>query len=441
MSVIKRNIKHALDDRKLGRAVLNSCLLSMEKRDEVISELDDLDTVRKTARAIRQRSLDDNQALLEQFRTSFEGTGGKLHYAVTAEAASRIVVNILLRAGARQGVKAKSMVTEEIELSRALRKAGIDAVESDLGEYIVQLAGERPSHITAPALHRSKESIGRLFADKLGVPYTDDPQELTGIARQELRQRYLKAEFGISGVNFVVAETGHVVVVENEGNGRLGAALPRVFIAVTGIEKVIGSLTDLAPLLTLLPRSATGQRITAYVNMLLPERDDADSSREFHLVLVDNGRRRTMLDPDFREMLLCIRCGACLNICPVYRSVGGHVYDSVYPGPMGAVLSNLLGSQPLMHSELPYLSTLCGACREVCPVDIDLPRMLLKLRELAAKPAVDRIAAAGWGWAMSTPARMELAGRTAKTTGSIFGRMMPGGWIANTGVSFRASNR
>ncbi len=439
MSLVRRNIKRALDDRKLGRAVLNSCLLSTEKRDRLISELD-FQSTRAAARLIRQRSLDENRPLLERFKESFEKAGGRLHYALTAEAACRIVVDILLKAGALQGVKAKSMVTEEIGLGQALHRAGIDAVESDLGEYIIQLAGERPSHITAPALHRSKESIGRLFADRLKIPYTDDPQQLTEIARSVLRRRYIDAEFGVSGANFLVAETGHVVVVENEGNGRLGASLPRIFVAVTGIEKVVGGLSDLAPLLALLARSATGQRATAYVNALLPAPDVSDAPDEFHLVLVDNGRRRTMADPDFAEMLLCIRCGACLNVCPVYRSVGGHAYGSVYPGPMGAVLSNLLGPRMMMHHELPFLSTLCGACKEVCPVDMDLPGMLLKLRERAPKPAIDRVAAAGWGWAMATPARMELAGRTVRTIGRAIGAM-PAGSTVKTGMSFRGLSR
>lgn len=436
MSLIKREIHKALNDMQLREAVLSSCRRSVEKRNLTSSEIDDYEAARRRARSIRQRSIDELESLHADFRKVFEAAGGQLHYAVTAAAACRIVVDLIRKAGARRGVKAKSMVTEEIGLGEALTHNGIDAIESDLGEFIVQLAGEPPSHITAPALHRSKESIGRLFAEKLGVSYTDDPVELTGIARSILRERFVKAEFGISGANFIAADTGHVVVVENEGNGRLGAALTPLFIAVTGIDKVIPSLHDLPPLLRLLPSSATGQRITSYVNLMLPVGREDNGSQEFHVVLVDNGRRRTIEDPLMREMLLCIRCGACLNICPIYRSVGGHVYRSVYPGPMGAVLSNLLGPRPGMHMELPFLSTLCGACREVCPVDIDLPRLLLELRARASKPLAERMAAAGWLWTMSSPARLELAGRMAKTTGRLFGGVLPTGGFVKSGMSF-----
>jgi len=441
MTAVRRNIKNALADAQLGRAVLNACMLSVAKRDKAISELDDYNSIRKSARSIRLKSIDNNRKLLDQFKKSFEKLGGKLHYAVTAEAARRMIVDIILKSGAKQGVKAKSMVTEEIELGRALAAAGIDAIESDLGEFIVQLAGERPSHITAPALHKSRESIGRLFAEKLGVSYTADPKTLTVIARDYLRHRYLNAEFGISGANFIIAETGHAVVVENEGNGRLGSSLPKNFIAVTGIEKVLENLTDLSPLLKLLARSATGQRFTSYVNMLLPSQKEGNIPEQFHLVLVDNGRQEAINNAEFREMMLCIRCGACMNICPVYRSVGGHAYGSVYPGPMGAVLSNLLGDNPNQYYELPFLSTLCGACREICPVDIDIPRMLLRLRSLAPKPALEKLAAGGWNWTMSTPARMDFMGGISRFGSKIFGFAAPGGLEQTKSPSFKSAVR
>jgi len=432
-SLVKRSIKKALNDSQLTSAVLKSCLKSVNKRGETISELNDLEESRQQARAVRERSLSEISALNARFKSSFTEAGGILHYANNAVAASRIVTNILSERGLCSGVKSKSMVAEEIGLNKALEEAGIDAVESDLGEYIVQLAGETPSHITAPALHRSKESIGRLFAEKLGIKYTDDPHELTMIARKVLRKRFIEAEFGISGANFLIADTGHVIVVENESNARLGAALPEVFIAVTGIEKVLPNLKDAAPILDLLPRSATGQRASAYVNFLLPNKSKSADSQEFHLVLIDNGRSRCLEDPLMREMLLCIRCGACLNICPVYRSIGGHAYCSVYPGPMGAVLSNLLGERSMAHQELPSLSTLCGVCREICPVGIDIPRMLLELRARASKPAIEKIAAACWEWTMSSHTRLEIAGRSAK----LFSGLLPVSGILDKEPSFR----
>jgi L-lactate dehydrogenase complex protein LldF len=432
-SLVKRSINKALNDSQLTSAVLKSCLKTVEKRGKTISELDDLEESRRKARAVRERSIDELDALHSTFKSAFTEAGGILHYADTAVAASRIVTKILSEKGLRTGVKSKSMVAEEIGLNKALIDAGIDAVESDLGEYIVQLAGETPSHITAPALHRSKESIGRLFAEKLGIEYTDDPHELTMVARRILRKRFIEAEFGISGANFVIAETGHVIVVENESNARLGASLPNVFIAVTGIEKVLPKLTDAAPILDLLPRSATGQRASAYVNFLLPNKSKSSDSQEFHLVLVDNGRSHALKDPLMREMLLCIRCGACLNICPVYRSVGGHAYCSVYPGPMGAVLSNLVGERTMMHQELPFLSTLCGVCKEICPIGIDIPRMLLELRSRADKPAIEKMAAIVWEWTMSSHTRLEMASQGAK----LFSGLLPVSGVLENKSSFR----
>ncbi len=320
-------------------------------------------------------------------------------------------MGILKRHNAKSGVKSKSMVSEEIHLNYALISEGIDIVESDLGEFIVQLAGEPPSHITAPALHRSRQSIGKLFAEKLGINYTDDPEELTKIARSILRELFLRADFGIAGANLFIAETGHIVLVENEGNAQMGLSLPPLFISITGIEKVVAHLTDAATILNLLARSATGQRFTSYVHFLKPSKPNEDGPKEMHLVLLDNGRRMALMDEKLREMLLCIRCGACLNICPVYRSLGGHTYKSVYPGPMGSVLSNILGNGFVRHNELSHISTLCGVCREVCPVNIDIPQMLLEIRARSPKPLLHKSLATAWKWTMSSPQRYRLAGR------------------------------
>ena len=322
----------------------------------------------------------------------------------------------------------------------AQRGAGVrrfDVYETDLGEYIIQLAEETPSHLVAPALHKSKEDVAELFADKLGVPYDEDIVRMAGTAREVLRDKFMQADLGISGANFVVAETGTLVIVTNEGNGRLCTSAPRIHIGITGMEKVIPSMQDLAIFLRLLPRSATGQRISSYVSMITGPRreDDEDGPEEFHLVLVDNGRSRMLRDPKLREALYCIRCGACLNICPVYQRVGGHAYGWVYPGPIGAVVSPMLTG--LKESKmLPQASSLCGACREACPVKINIPRMLLELRhrtaesedpEERAPSRSERFFVRMYARLMSSPQRLSFATRM----GRIAQKLIPGrgGWI------------
>jgi len=437
MSIVKAKIRKALRDSQLKKAVLHATDHSLKVCDNILAELPDYEAARDAAREVRQRSLDNLDNLLAKFEKKFTEAGGVVHHAADPAEANKIIIKILKEHKATRGVKSKSMVSEEIHLGDALTKAGIDAIESDLGEYIVQLAGEPPSHITAPALHRSRQSIGKLFAEKLGVPYIEDPSELTQIAREKLRERFIHAQFGISGANFFVAETGHLAIVENEGNVRMGLSTPPLFIAVTGVEKVVENFTDLAPLMKLLARSATGQRFPGYLNLLRPGRPSEDGATESHVVLIDNGRRRTLADSTMREMLLCIRCGACLNVCPVYRSIGGHAYDSVYPGPMGAVLSNLLGEKEMMHAELSHLSTLCGACLEVCPVRIDLPHLLIKLRQRGDKPLPQKIFAIGWQATMTTSARFNLAGRLANASARMIPGGIPGGWMKTPAISFR----
>ncbi len=307
---------------------------------------------------------------------------------------------------------------EEIELNPHLQQAGLEVVETDLGEYIVQLAGEPPSHIIGPACHKSARQIAELFREKLGVPYTEDPETLARSARKVLRDKFRQADMGITGANFAVAQTGTIVTVTNEGNGRFVASRPRVLVAVMGMEKVIDSTADLAVLLKVLARSATGQRVSVYTNLTTGPRrpGDADGPEEFHLIVVDNGRSR-ILAGRYRQLLRCIRCGACLNACPVYRKIGGHAYASVYPGPIGKLLTPLL-EDLLRRPDFPQVSALCDACRDACAVRIDLPEMLIlmrdDLRRLNQVPLSHRLGFAAWARVMSHPRLYRLAARFAR---------------------------
>ncbi len=379
---------------------------------------------REAARRIKAHTLDHLDYYLEMLHDNVARAGGQVHFARDAAEANGIVAELARSRQVKLATKSKSMVSEELNLNRTLEGIGVEVFETDLGEYIIQLAGETPSHLVAPALHKTREQVSELFHQKLGVPLTDDIEEMARVARETLRQRFLQADLGISGANFLVAETGSLVIITNEGNGRLCTSAPRIHVGITGMEKVIPSLQDLALFLRLLPRSATGQRLTSYVSVVTGPRrsDDEDGPEEFHLVLVDNGRSRLLADPDLRESLYCIRCGACLNICPVYRKIGGHAYGWVYPGPIGAVVSpSLVGLN--QAKDLPHASSLCGACREVCPIKINIPRMLLHLRhKLAESPddaeksasAVESLAARGYAWLMSNPSALTAAGKLGR---------------------------
>jgi L-lactate dehydrogenase complex protein LldF len=337
--------------------------------------------LRTRGRAIKEHTLENLDYYLEQFAANVERHGGRVCWARDAEEANRYICELARTRGVSLAVKAKSMMSEEIELNRALASAGVEAVETDFGEYIAQLAGERPSHINMPIVHKSRADVADLFKEKLKVERTEEIKELAGIARRLLRERFAEAELGITGVNFAVAESGSVVLVENEGNIRFTTSLPRVQVALMGIEKVIPRVADLEVFLKLLPQSASGQKITAGVSVLTGVRraPHEEGPDEFHVVILDNGRTGILADPHLRESLYCIRCGACLNVCPVYRKIGGHAYGWVYPGPIGAVLTPpLIGRE--RSADLPFASTLCGACRDVCPVKIKLPEMLLHLR-------------------------------------------------------------
>ena len=378
---------------------------------------------------------------LEQFAASVERRGGKVHWAATAEEACTIILEIAQQCGARGIVKAKSMAGEEVELNHAFEAKGIHPVETDLGEFIIQLAGDRPAHIVAPAIHLTRQDVAKLFSTHLKSEPTEVPERLTAIARQALRERFARADMGISGANFLVADTGTVVLVENEGNIRFCTTAPRVHVALVGIEKLIPRFADLGVFLRLLGRSATGQKLTTYTSLLTgPRRAGEDGPDQMHVVLLDNGRIDTLADPKMREALFCIRCGACLNTCPVYRKIGGHAYGWVYSGPIGALVTPQFTSIGQAR-ELAFASSLCGACREVCPVKINIPDLLLHLRGEAQEKAPAARAKGAlmpektmmqlWAWAFSHPWIYLLGSRLARWGQFVLARS---GWIRKVPV-------
>lgn len=340
--------------------------------------------LRQAAHALRLHTLEHLDAYLVQLEQQVTAAGGVVHWARNAAEARHIVLDLARARGVQRAVKVKSMATEEIGLNHALQENGIEVWETDLGEFIIQLAGVGPSHIIVPAVHLTKEEIAELFTQKLGVSAPADPLKLCAIARTHLRQAFLSADMGISGANFLVAESGTLVIVTNEGNGRMCTTLPPLHVAVVGIDKVVPDFESLGILLKLLPRSATGQKMSAYTSFITgPRRTSPEGGpQEFHLILLDNGRTRILQDAHTRKTLLCIRCGVCLNVCPVYNHVGGHAYGFAYSGPIGAILSTqLLGVRTA--ADLPFASSLCGACAEYCPVKIPIPEILLHLRHRA----------------------------------------------------------
>lgn len=383
--------------------------------------LGDWEAWRERGRAIRAHVLAHLDYYLGQLIDQVKSRGGKVHLCETAEDAVQVIVDIARARNARSVIKSKSMVTEEIHLNKALEAIGVRAVETDLGEYIIQLAHETPSHIIAPAIHKTKKDVAELFSQVAGKPIKDDTDTLTNFARQKLREEFLTGDIGITGCNFAVAETGSVALFTNEGNGRMVTTLPPVHVVVMGMERVVPTFEDLEVMMNLLPRSGTGQKLTSYVTVITgPRREgEVDGPEEFHLVIVDNGRSRILRDPEFREALQCIRCGACLNVCPVYRQIGGHAYGWVYPGPIGAVITPLLTDDLDRWGDLPYASSLCAACAEACPVKIPLHDMLVRhrVRYVAAgkTPPAERMAFRLYKRAFTSPRRYRLAFKTAVT--------------------------
>ncbi|MDA0190544.1 MAG: LutB/LldF family L-lactate oxidation iron-sulfur protein [Proteobacteria bacterium] len=385
----KARTRAATDDAHLRQSFRSAMDFLMAKRAAQFPDDGALQRQRETAEAIRRYSLARLPELLEQLERRLTANGVHVHWAENGDEANAIIIDIARRHSAKLMVKGKSMVSEETELNHAMEAAGIDALESDMGEYIVQLDGEKPSHIIMPAIHKTKQQIARLFAEKVpGVSYTESVDALIGIGRAVLREKFMQADIGLSGVNFAVAETGTLCLVENEGNGRMCTTVPRVHVAITGIEKVVEKLEHVPPLYGLLTRSATGQAITTYFNMISGPRkpDEQDGPEEVHLVLLDNNRSQAYADEQMRATLQCIRCGACMNHCPVYTRIGGHAYGTTYPGPIGEIISPHMMGLAATHA-LPTASSLCGACAEVCPVKIPIPDLLIRLRGEATHDA------------------------------------------------------
>ncbi|MFG2640749.1 lactate utilization protein B [Streptomyces sp. NPDC048370] len=425
----------ALADTRLRTNLRRATSTIRDKRLAVTSELDDWEQLREAGEAVKRRTLRHLDHHLVRLEESVTKAGGTVHWAADAAEANRIVTDLVRATGEREVVKVKSMATQEIGLNEALAEAGISAYETDLAELIVQLGEDRPSHILVPAIHRGRAEIRDIFRREMGkwgrpAPpgLTDDPRDLAEAARLHLREKFLRTKVAVSGANFAAADTGTVVVVESEGNGRMCLTLPDTLITVMGIEKVLPAFTDLEIFLQLLPRSSTGERMNPYTSMWTGT-TEGDGPQAFHLVLLDNGRTDTLEDTVGRQALACIRCSACLNVCPVYERTGGHAYGSVYPGPIGAVLTpQLVGVE---HADtLPFASTLCGACYDACPVRIDIPEVLVHLRAKAVEaegdrrvvPTAEALVMGAAAAVLRSPGRLSLVRRAGASVARVLSR-------------------
>ncbi|MDT7708647.1 MAG: L-lactate dehydrogenase complex protein LldF, partial [Pseudonocardiales bacterium] len=420
--------RDALGDSQLRRNLGHATSTIRDKRAKVVAELDDWEQLRLAGSALKTATMARLDEHLERLEREVTARGGTVHWARDANEANAIVTRLVQETGETEVVKVKSMATQEIGLNEALEAAGIEAKETDLAELIVQLSHDQPSHILVPAIHRNRAEIREIFLREIpGVDpdLTSEPRRLAMAARKHLRERFLRAKVAISGANFGVADTGTLLVVESEGNGRMCLTLPETLITVMGIEKVVPTWADLEVFLQLLPRSSTGERMNPYTSAWTGV-TPGDGPQAFHLVLLDNGRTATLADEVGRAALHCIKCSACLNVCPVYERTGGHAYGSVYPGPIGAVLSpQLTGVED--NASLPYASSLCGACFDACPVRIDIPSLLVRLRaqhvdaNRGGVPSAEAVAMAAASWVMSTPGRFGAA-ETASRLGRLLGR-------------------
>ncbi|MFT9848185.1 LutB/LldF family L-lactate oxidation iron-sulfur protein [Aneurinibacillus sp. REN35] len=422
-------VDKALWDQQLRKAVPFTQDRLRDGRFQAADELGNIEEWRELAAQIRMHTIENLDSYLEQLAAQVERNGGHIHFAATAEDAVARVLEIAQDKSACSVIKSKSMVTEEIHLNKHLEAQNIRVIESDLGEYIIQLAGETPSHLIAPAIHKTRSQVAELFSDVAGRTLSDETEELCQFAREELRREFLEADIGISGCNFAVAESGSVVLISNEGNARLTTTLPKVHIAIMGMERLVPTWEDLDIVVSMLTRSATGQKISVYMTALSGPRHlgDIDGPEEFHLIVLDNGRS-DILGTAYQEVLKCIRCGACLNVCPVYRHIGGHAYGGVYSGPIGAVLTPLLQGYE-EWSDLPYASSLCGACTEVCPVKIPLHDLLIEHRKDEVEQGhtgwKEKLAFKGFGYITTHASLYDKAVRTSHTAT---------GWLAKDGI-------
>ncbi|GAA0993080.1 LutB/LldF family L-lactate oxidation iron-sulfur protein [Acrocarpospora macrocephala] len=426
MPSFPKNAAKAVQDSQLRFNLRKATHTIRGKRAAVVGELPDWAELRQAGKAIKDHTLRNLEEYLLQLEAAVSAAGGTVHWAKDAEEANRIVADLVKATGETEVVKVKSMATQEIGLNEALEAEGIKAYETDLAELIVQLGNDWPSHILVPAIHRNRAEIREIFLEHMeDVPpgLTDEPRALAEAARLHLRERFLRAKVAISGANFMIAETGTLVVLESEGNGRMCLTLPETLISVVGIEKLLPTWRDLEVFLQLLPRSSTGERMNPYTSMWT----GAVEGQDFHLVLLDNGRTDVLADEVGRQALRCIRCSACLNVCPVYERAGGHAYGSVYPGPIGAILTpQLRGMNTELDRSLPFASSLCGACYEVCPVAIDIPAVLIDLRAKAKHPRTERMGMAAAGWVFNRSVRLARAQRFGGRMRRLVPKRLPG---------------
>jgi L-lactate dehydrogenase complex protein LldF len=417
---MKERSQQALQNEFLRAAVRFTTDRLRSKKRESAEQLGHWEEWRERGRQIRAHTIEYLDYYLDQFTTQVEKAGGHVHFANDAEEAVSIALGIARAKEAKMVVKSKSMVSEEMHINQKFAEHGIDCLETDLGEYIIQLADETPSHIIIPAIHKNREQISELFSKEGGEPLSTDTKTLTAFARRKLRERFLQADIGMTGCNFAIAESGSVVLFSNEGNGRMVTTLPKTHIVMMGMERIIPSWEDLEVMANILPRSATGQKLTVYMSAMTGPRraGEWDGAEDMHIIILDNGRSNQLGDPEFQAILHCIRCGACLNVCPVYRHIGGHAYGSVYPGPIGAVLTPLLNPEDEQTQELSYASSLCGACYEACPVKIPLHDMLVHLRrrkvESGRVPLAEKLSFKSFASTFNSAKRYRIAMNTLK---------------------------